>query len=121
MDTDELAAMMLPWAKEHHPEKYAQTLAVSLKPPTYRRYLIRLVEIRWTEDRAWRGQVSLSVLDESAIVGRVRHRPTGAVLEVKGRLAQGERAWKWSELAETPEWFAEMMRAKAMLDLVHVE
>lgn len=121
---DELAAIILPWAKEYELEKYNATLCVAQNARTFRRYLVRLVEIRWArENRTWRGGLPLDVLEESSITLHLRHRPTQQVLAVKGRLAEGTRTWTFAELAlavEEPPMLDLMMRAKATLDLEHV-
>lgn len=87
--TEEIAALILPWAEANHPEKHAATLAVQSQPRTYRRYLIRLLEIRWEEDsKTWRNEIPLSVLDESAVRMTTHHRATGTPIHVGGRLAR---------------------------------
>lgn len=87
LDTIEL--LVLEWAKRQYPDKYAATLAVISQPRTYRRYLIRLIEIRWGEDTsAWRNEIPLRVLEESAVTMQVIHRPTEKQIMVGGRLAR---------------------------------
>lgn len=98
MTNDELAAVILPWAKEHHPDKYEPTIAVSSRPHAFRRYLCRLIEIRWEEDHAWRSEAPLRALEETSITQRFRLR-NGMCIEVKGSRAPGERVWTWNELA----------------------
>lgn len=130
LETNELlAALILPWAKEKHPEKYAGTLKVAANPATLRRYLIRLIEIRWAdpaEDTTWRGEVPLSVLEDSAIQLPMRHVPTGETFQIKGRLAPGPRVWTFAELAsfmaqdKPNEAMAAAVLAKQALDLEHV-
>lgn len=126
--TDALCAIILPWAKEKHAEKYTQTLAVAREPTTFRRYLVRLIEIRCEEEgHAWTGVVPLDVLEESAVTMSFRAGDT--VLEVKGRLAAGDRVWSFAELAmlvtepdldARKQALAMLVRAKTTLDLVHV-
>lgn len=123
MTNEELAALILPWCKATHPDKYQQTLAVSANPSAFRRYMIRLVEIRWSSDTdvAWRDQVPVSVLEESGLTVKMQHRPTGEMIEVKGRLAPKPRTWTFAELTATPEQFLLLLAAKKTLDLEIVE
>lgn len=120
--TEALCALILPWAKEHEPEKYAATLAVIQNARTFRRYLVRLVEIRWDKETwEWRRTIPLDVLEESAITIRVRCRATNRTLEVKGRLA-APREWSFGELAvaTSPDDLEFMALAKEVFDLEHV-
>jgi hypothetical protein len=75
MTNSEIAAIILPWAKAQHPEKYADTLKVAANERTFRRYMIRLIEIRWTEDtdRTWRNEISMLMEqpDPSAAIGQL--------------------------------------------------
>lgn len=118
MSNEELFAFIGAWAKANHFEKYEATLKVAKIPATFRRYLVRLVEIRVEEDRTFLREVPLSVLDDSKLRVKMRHRPTGAVVECAGRLAEGERVWSFAELAATPEDFALLMAAREHLDMV---
>lgn len=121
--TAELVALILPWAKEHEPEKYEATLKVATNDKTFRRYLIRLIEIRWArEDYTWRRTIPLDVLEDSALTMTVTHRPTGRRMHVKGRLAEGPREWSFGELAmltDEPERMGALFAAKDILDLEH--
>jgi len=83
--TDELAGLVLPWAKEAKPEAYELTIKASVKPDTFRAYLIRLVELRAAEDVVWRNGLPLSVLEETGLTIQVRHRPSGQMFSVSGR------------------------------------
>ena len=120
MTDDALAALVLPWAKERHPEKYAETLKVAARPMTFRRYLTRLVEIRCAEDKGFVLSLPVSVLEETALVVRARDRKTGKVYEFKGRLA-GPREHAISELALDPDVFDFMLLVQETLDLEYVE
>jgi hypothetical protein len=86
MDTEQLAELILPWAREHHREKYDATLRVATLPESFRRFLLRLIEIRCTEDPAWRNTVPLAVLNDTSIRVTVRTK-TGRTLRVGGREA----------------------------------
>lgn len=122
--TNELEHLILPWASAHHPDKYAKTLAVRGRPEAYRNYLLRLVEIRWAEDRPWRHDAPLRALADTAIVATLRHPGTGMVVEVKGSRAPEPRAWTFLELADMLAAgldFRTVAAAKAVLDLEHVD
>jgi hypothetical protein len=51
-----LGQLVLPWAEVHRPEAFQATMAVMQAgtPQALLNYLIRLVEVRWAEDPAWR-------------------------------------------------------------------
>lgn len=113
-----VAEHILAWAKEHHPEKYAETLKVARRPKTFARFLSRLVEIRFAEDPDW--DPPLRVLEETSL--RVRFRlPSGAEIEVAGRHAEGDRVWTFAELAQLYETGGDLgaaLAVKQALDLV---
>jgi hypothetical protein len=125
---DQLAAVILPWAKAQHEQKYTDTIKVAGNAKTFRRYLIRLIEIRWAEggDRTWRNDLTLAVLDESAIVMHATHRPTGTLLAISGRLAT-PRQWTWAELGmlmnqpDPSAAIGQLIQLKRELDLEAVE
>lgn len=128
LTNDELAGVILPWAKQYHPDKYDATLKAAAVPATFRRYLLRLVEIRWAEasaegaseeERAWRLTVPVSVLDETSVRLKVLRRPTGEVMEFQGDKAEGEQTHRFHELVMGPDEFDALQRAKQMLDLVY--
>lgn len=120
MTNDELADLILPWALQAHPEKYAQTVAQIDLPKTYRRYLLRLVEIRCTEDKAWMSsQVPISVLDETSLTRKLKDRKTGLVLTFGGNRARGI-TFRFAELTLQPEQFQLLWKAKEALDLEYV-
>lgn len=130
LTNDELAGVVLPWAKERHPEKYDATLKAAAVPATFRRYLLRLVEIRWAEagaegateeERAWRLSVPVSVLDETSIRMKVLRKPTGEVMEFQGSRAEGEQTHRFHELLMGPDEFDALQRAKKMLDLIYMK
>lgn len=118
---DDLARLILPWAKEHHPDKYQQTLKVAAIPATFRRYMLRLVEIRCTDEPEWIKTVNVLVLEETGLTKRLKDNQTGDVYEVKGRLAEGPRITTFAELALPREDFLSLQRAKAALDLEYVD
>lgn len=103
LSNEELAALILPWAKEHKPEPYAKTLAVAGKPDTFRAYLARLIELRWNEEKEWRTSAPLRALEETALVVRMRHPGIGVEIEVKGRRAPGGRQWGFCSMADMLE------------------
>jgi hypothetical protein len=116
---EEIAALILPWAKANEPEKYQATLAVAQNARTFRRYMIRLIEIRWQQDPAdWIKSVPLSVLEDSGVVMRLRWGEH--ILEVKGRLAPPPRIWGFAELVvltSNKESMQLMVDIKNTLDL----
>ena len=118
---EQLAKLILPWAKERHPEKYQQTLRVAAIHDTFRRYMLRLVEIRVEEEPGWINEVSVLVLEETKLVQRLKDRQTGDVYEVKGKLADGPRITTFAELALPREDFLSLQRAKQALDLEYVD
>jgi hypothetical protein len=102
-EVDQLTELMvetiLPWAKENSPEAYKKTLAVARRPKTFRRYLSRLVEIRWEASPSWRTTAPLRVLEETSLTQKARHVPTGTTIEIKGRGAKPPREWSFGLLA----------------------
>lgn len=119
MTNDELAGFILPWAKQWKPEPYAATVAVAGRPVAFRKYMLRLVELRYTEERSFRLTVPLSVLEETGLTQRMR-LPDGDVIEVKGKEA-GERQWGFGELQHAAEqgWdLPTLLMVKRELDLV---
>lgn len=115
----ELCALILMWAKEAHPEKYDATLKVATIPATFRRYLLRLVELRWEAEPEWREQAPVLVLDETKITGRVKNT-AGDVLEMKGQLSDLPHMNRWWELGLDKEEYANLQTAKKVLDLEYV-
>lgn len=99
---DELSALILPWAKEKHPDKYAATLKVAVKQATFRRYVARLIEVRYEEEPEWRERAPLRALEETSLRVRMRHPATGTEIEVCGRGVEG-RTWGFAEMAEALE------------------
>jgi hypothetical protein len=91
LSNDELAALILPWAKEHRPEPYQKTLAVARISATFRSYLARLVELRWEAEPEWRDSVPLRALEETALTVRMRHPALGVEVDVMGRLDPATR------------------------------
>jgi hypothetical protein len=121
LTNNQLAGLILAWAKDEHPDKYAQTLKVAAIHDTFRRYLLRLIEIRCEADKAWMGTVPVSVLEETKLSLSLRDKQTGAVYEVKGRLAEGERQVSFLELGLSRGDFLWLQQAKENLDLEYVE
>jgi hypothetical protein len=121
MTSNELAALILPYAKEHHPEKYTDALRVAHQPEKFRRYLIRLVEIRIGEYPAWMNELPISVLDETSLTIRVRDRTTGQEIPLKGQRAEKPISHRIAELALDKTTFDHLQRAKVHLDLEYVD
>lgn len=115
---EELSSIILAWAKEHHPEKYDQTIKMSRHPAMFLKYLTRLVEIRWETDLKFRSEAPLHVLEETSIVARFTDKRTGSIIEVKGRTATGGRTWGFKELSNLKrDSFDELKLLKDSLDL----
>lgn len=109
-------SLILPWAKDKHPDKYRATLQVVNAPKVFEKYLIRLIEIRLEAEPEWLREVPLWALDETKTVLKVRHKPTGKVLEIRGRRA-APRQYGFSDLRRTPQDFAARIVATEALDL----
>jgi hypothetical protein len=94
-----IAALVLPWARERHKEKYDQTLAISNRPDVFRRYLVRLLELRWAEDgdiqADWKKNVPFWALEETNIV--VRATVFGHEIKICGSKV-ADRTWSWAEM-----------------------
>jgi hypothetical protein len=119
---NEFVAWILPWAKANHPEKYEQTLRTSTHPATFRKYLVRLTEIRWETEPTTRSETPLHLLEETSIVARLRDRKNDEIIEVKGRNATGGRVWAFKELQTLSRDSFDALRAlKQSLDLELVE
>lgn len=121
MSNDELAAYILPWAKQWHPEKYAQTLQVATRPTAFRAYLLRLLELRWNDADHFSqleiGKViPISVLDETALEITVEHDEFGRIT-YKGQRCQGPITARIAELALSKEDWQQVRRAQRDLDL----
>jgi hypothetical protein len=114
---NEMIELILPWAKQNHPEKYAQTIQMMKHPAMFGKYLLRLIEIRWDTDKEFRRTVPLHILEETSIVANFRDRRRGNVIEVKGRTATGGRVWGFKELLTDRESFDELITLKKLFDL----
>jgi hypothetical protein len=73
-------------------------MAVAKHAETHRRFLIRLVERRCEQEPSWRGQVPLSVLEETKLVMHFDLRD-GTRIAVAGKMAGETRTWSFEELA----------------------
>jgi hypothetical protein len=116
----ELEALVLSWAEQHHPEKHAQTVAQQEKPETYQRFLLRLVEIRVTDEPRWLRTVPVAILDETKLVAQLRDRESGKMLTFAGKKANMPQAHRFSELDMLPSDFELMLAAWDMLDLEYI-
>jgi hypothetical protein len=123
MSNDELAVLILEWARDNMPEAYEQTLTRAARPAAFRNFLVRLIERRYERDAEWRTTVPLRALEETGITARLR-ASDGTVIEVKGKRAEGERVWSFAELAmmlEAGSELSDMIRLKEQLDLIIAE
>jgi hypothetical protein len=130
LDVERLQALVLPWAKEKHPDKYQATLKVAGNAATFEKYLLRLLEIRWEtdEDREWRLDVPLTALEETKIRQKLIWQ--GTEVEICGAKVEG-RTWSFAELSilttaelergEGKAEFERLAKVKATLDLQVVE
>ena len=126
LSNDQLAGFILPWTKENHPDKYDLTLKAASVSGTFRRYLLRLVEVRWQKageegadekEKEWKLTVPVSVLDETSVRMKVLRKPTGEVMEFQGDKAEGSQTHRFHELLMGPDEFDALQRAKQSLDL----
>ncbi len=87
---------ILEWAKAHEPSAYAQTLGVQEQRRTYRRYMQRLVEIRYEKDPDW--NPPLRLLEDTNVEADFKTND-GSVFRVSGRRCPGLRKMSWSLMA----------------------
>ncbi len=104
---------ILPWARENHPTKDAQSLGVEGRPRAYRLYMQRLVEIRYAEDPGW--DPPLRLLEETKIKASFM-MPDGEVFEVSGRACRGLRRMSWDGLATIIENDTPLSPLRAAMD-----
>jgi hypothetical protein len=114
-----LQAAVLPWAKIHHPEKYEMTLKVASNPKSFRAYLLRLLEIRYQEDAAGRGELPIFALEETGLTITVRLKD-GRKVQFQGRQVKDRRR-KIRELAMPPEEWLAFEHTRETLDLYYDE
>jgi hypothetical protein len=95
-----LAALVLPWAREQHKTKYDQTLLVANQSVVFRKYLVRLLELRWEQDgdieADWKKNVPFWALEETSVV--VHATAFGQPIEICGQKVLN-RTWAWAEMA----------------------
>ena len=118
-DISELETLVLGWAEATHPDKHVQTVAMREKPESYRRFLLRLVEIRVHEEPGWIRKVPVGILDETKIVAQLRDRD-GRFITFAGKKANNPQAHRFSELDMLPSDFELMLAAWDMLDLEYI-
>ncbi len=87
---------IMEWAKEHEPSAHAQTLGVKEQRRTYRRYMQRLVEIRYKAEPGW--DVPLRLLEDTNVEASFKTND-GVVFQVSGRRCPGLRKMSWTLLA----------------------
>jgi hypothetical protein len=95
-----LEGEVLAWAEDNHPTAYAQTLGVRSRKGTYRRYLQRLVEIRYEQDDQW--DPPMRLLEDTNIEAKFK-TADGNEFEVKGRRCKGLRRMSWDFMATIVE------------------
>lgn len=117
VETMAVAELILPWAKEKHPDKYADTIKRAGDAAAFRRFVLRLVEIRWETEPEWRREVPLNVLDETAITATVKAQD-GTTLIVAGRAIKGEAPQlRWTDLTLSATDFALLVAGIVALDM----
>lgn len=99
IDLSVLEAAIMPWAKEHMPTAYAQTIGRRGAPRAYRKYMQRLVEHRYKKDPDW--NPPLRLLEDTTIRARFVHN--GHEFEVKGSRCKGLRKMSWNLMASIME------------------
>ena len=87
---------IMPWAEEHESAAYASTLGVQGQTRKYRRYMQRLVEIRYEQDPDW--DPPLRLLEDTNIRATFKAKD-GTAFDVKGRRCEGLRKMSWTLLA----------------------
>lgn len=114
VSNEAMTLLVLAWAKATKPEAYAKTLRVANIAPTFRAYMLRLVELRWAEDVKWRREVPLSVLEETSLKQRVKF--DGKEIEVAGRMVPNRR-YSWMALALDAEGLNQTIMLVETFDL----
>lgn len=118
---DDLCALVLPWCKAEHPDHYQKTLKVAVNPIAFRKYLLRLVELRAEEDKHWRNrECPIKVLDETSLSIQVRRKETGEMWEFKGKKGKLPIDNRINELACDKYTFDTLQFMKQTLDLTYV-
>lgn len=100
IEIEDLAGRILPWARERHPEKFAETMKQAANHDTFYKYMVRLCELRVKEDRQWIRQLPISVLDASNITAEFTGRKSGIRYRFAGRRANDPTAIRFREMAE---------------------
>ena len=93
---DFIEGHIMEWAEENEPSAYAQTIGVKEQRRTYRRYMQRLVEIRFDADPGW--DPPLRLLEDTNIAANFKAND-GTVFRVQGRRCEGLRKMSWTLLA----------------------
>lgn len=108
-----LEDQILPWAEEHESAAYAQTLGVQLQTRKYRRYMQRIVEIRYEKDPDW--NPPLRLLEDTDIQATFKMKD-GTSFDVKGRRCEGLRKMSWELLAVLMEQDKPLDSLKTAMD-----
>lgn len=114
---EEILALVGPWAKAEHPDKYKATLQQVSMPARFRAYLLRLVELRAEAEPKWVREVPVSILDETRVMRDLRDRATGRTFVVGGRRAGKTVQLRWTMLALEAADFQLITSAITALDL----
>ncbi len=93
---DFIEAQIMEWAETNEPSAFAQTVGVKEQRRTYRRYMQRLVELRYEADPEW--NPPLRLLEDTNIEARFKAND-GTVFQVSGRRCPGLRKMSWTLMA----------------------
>jgi hypothetical protein len=117
-----LQAVVLPWAKAKHPDKYAMTLKVAHNPASFKAYLLRLLEIRWEEEPETRGGLPILALEETSVVVRTRLK-NGKEVEFHGRNSPRRRldSFRIAELALPRDEWEQLQHVRELFDLEYAD
>ena len=116
----ELLALVEEWAREYKPTEFADTQRQVAVPNRYRRYLLRLIELRVEAEPEWARKVPVSVLDETSLMRVYVDPKSGAQLTVAGTMYAKATALRWRDLALPKEQLQAMIDTIVGLDLERV-
>lgn len=116
---EELAALVLAWAKANKSDAYQKTIQVSANPVVYRNYLLRLTELRFEADKDFRLACPVRILDETALQIRLKDE-NGTVHIYSGKKCKHPIQNRIGELGLSKEEFTNLQLAKTTLDLMYV-
>lgn len=119
IQNEELSVLVLAWAKVNKLDAYKKTIQVAGNPVVFRNYMLRLVELRWEADKAFRRECPVRILDETSLTIRLRDK-SGTVHIYSGKMAKGPLQNRIGELGLEKQQFIGLQQAKRGLDLEYV-